>query len=105
MNELLLSGDQPAAMAFQGDLRATGAAHWIAHLPISAQTYRIDLSAIEAVDSAGLALLVHWQQQLQQAGGQLMLQSTPDSLLRLARISGVATLLSIDPQQAENTEL
>ncbi|PWG65196.1 STAS domain-containing protein [Spiribacter halobius] len=67
----------------------------------SADSVRVDLGALEAVDSAGLALLVEWQRRLQAAGGRLELRQAPEQLRRLAEISGVATLLGLSEAEPD----
>ena len=59
----------------------------------AAATTEVDLAGVEQVDSAGLALLVAWQAQVQGAGGVLHFRSMPERLLAIARISEAQTIL------------
>lgn len=54
----------------------------------------LDLSAVPAVDSAGLALLVEWLARARAAGKRLRYTQPPTALLALARLSDVETLLT-----------
>jgi phospholipid transport system transporter-binding protein len=53
----------------------------------------LDLSEISRSDSAGLALLLEWQRHARQAGQTLTIDSIPESLRNLARISELETFL------------
>ena len=53
-----------------------------------------DLSAVEAADSAGLALLVAWRAERRRAGGELRFDAVPDRVLALARLTDAESLLS-----------
>jgi len=59
----------------------------------AAATTEVDLAGVGQVDSAGLALLVAWQAQVQGAGGVLRFRSMPERLLAIARISEAQTIL------------
>jgi phospholipid transport system transporter-binding protein len=54
----------------------------------------VDLSAVSAADSGGLALLVDWLAWAGATGRELHYAQLPASLLALARISEVSELLS-----------
>lgn len=54
---------------------------------------RIDLSAVAAADSAGLALLIDWLACARSAGKPLVYERIPDALMALARLSDVEPLL------------
>ena len=58
-----------------------------------AATTDVDLGGVERVDSAGLALLVAWQAQVQAAGGALHYRSMPERLRAIARISEAESFL------------
>lgn len=58
---------------------------------------RVDASALQAYDSATLALLLDLRRQAQAAGRSLTLTGLPAQLLDLARLYGVEALL--DAQQ------
>ncbi len=93
-----LTGDASQGYRLSGALRATAVSRLVTDLPVANGAHRLDLGALEAVDSAGLALLLEWQRQLQAAGGELILINAPSGLIRLARISGVDTLLGLTAQ-------
>ena len=59
----------------------------------AAATTEVDLAGVQQVDSAGLALLVAWQAQVQEAGGVLRFRSMPERLLAIARISEAQAFL------------
>jgi len=95
-----ISGEPRAGLRLAGTLRAADAVMLLDQLPMADQPLRLDLSDVEAIDSAGLALLLEWQQRLEEAGGSLVVVSPPAALVRLARISGVDTLLNIETNDA-----
>ena len=52
----------------------------------------INLESVRDVDSAGLALLVHWSNQAKLASGKLVFVSAPAQLVEMGKISGLADL-------------
>lgn len=104
MSEATLTQKPSGDWRLSGDLQVAAATRLYAELPVTQATYALNLSAVEAIDSAGIALLVDWQQRLRSAGGDLKLVDVPDSLERLARIGGVAKLLGLDTEQAKKSE-
>lgn len=60
------------------------------------QPLELDLSGVNRADSAGLALLVHWQRQAKAAGGEIRFHNAPAQMLAMAKLSGVDELLSLD---------
>lgn len=56
----------------------------------------LDLSAVHKSDSAGVALLLHWTQNLHTAGQQLLLSHTPPQLSQMIHILAVAPQLNIE---------
>ena len=58
--------------------------------------HEIDLSAVTAGDSAGLALLVEWFKWAGQDGRELRYSGTPSQLGALAKISDLDTVLSLN---------
>lgn len=62
----------------------------------------IDLSAVTAVDSAGLALLLEWQASRKSSSGGLTFINAPSSLLSLARLSEATELLNISGRNSSN---
>ncbi|ESQ14137.1 MAG TPA: STAS domain-containing protein [Chromatiaceae bacterium] len=57
----------------------------------------LDLAEVRYSSSAGVALLLEWQEQIHRAGGQLRLSNCPDALWRIADFSNVGGLLGIKP--------
>lgn len=53
----------------------------------------VDLSAVERVDSAGLALLIEWTRLTRASGHSLEFVNAPQALLTIARVSGVERML------------
>lgn len=60
----------------------------------------VDLSAVTAVDSAGLALLLEWQARQRKAGRGLVLRHAPENLLRLAELADAVELLELGEREA-----
>lgn len=58
-------------------------------------TLTLDLTQVQAVDSAGLAMLIQLQAELQQQGRALHLHSVNKQLRAIAEVSGVSALLSL----------
>lgn len=56
-----------------------------------------DLTAVDTVDSSGLALIFAWQRAAKKQGGQVGIAGAPASLLNLAELYGVADLLPLRP--------
>jgi len=54
---------------------------------------RIDLRALGEVDSAGLALLLHWRATATAAGARLTFTAPPPQLREMAKITGTESLL------------
>ncbi len=93
-----VEADGAGGFRLAGILRAADVSHLLGQLPISAAQLRVDLSGLEAVDSAGLALLVEWQRRLRDAGGAAEFLQPPAGLKRLAQMGGVDTLLGWTPE-------
>jgi len=54
----------------------------------------LDLASVGRADSASLALLVELQREARERGVELQMTGMPDQLMRLARLSGVDSLLT-----------
>ena len=54
---------------------------------------RLDMSAVDKFDSAGLALAIEWLREFTQSGRKLEIRNPPERLLALAQISDVDRLL------------
>ncbi|MDN5848857.1 MAG: STAS domain-containing protein [Nitrococcus sp.] len=61
---------------------------------------RIDLSALERVDSAGLALLTEWTRLTRALGHCLEFINIPEQLLTIARVSGLDQMLPFRQAQS-----
>ena len=57
----------------------------------------IDLERVEAVDSAGVALLLAWKRRAAAEGKPLAFAHLPPSLASLAQLYGVEELLAAEP--------
>lgn len=53
----------------------------------------VDLKEVERIDSAGLALLVHWLRESRRRGVSIRFQNIPGRMLALARVCGLDRLL------------
>jgi len=80
----------PLLFATVAGLRAQG----VALIAAADGQLRMDLSAVAAADSAGLALLIDWLACASGAGKRLCYVRVPDALMALARLSDVAPLLT-----------
>lgn len=60
---------------------------------LSKEDLLVDFSAVEAVDSAAVSLLLGWQRAAHRAQRQLRVMGLPDDLQSLARLYGVDELL------------
>jgi phospholipid transport system transporter-binding protein len=63
----------------------------------------VDLSQVEAVDSAAVSLLLAWLREAQRNKVSLSFSHVPDNLLSLARLYGVADMLPLQPDAAGRT--
>ena len=85
-NLLQVSGPltlQTVKPLYDGGLQANGQASLV-----------IDLSGVEAVDSAAVSLLLAWLREAQRSNVSLSFSRIPDNLLSLARLYGVADMLA-----------
>lgn len=83
-------------MKLDGILDAQRVAAWWPERERMFRDGQIDLSAVEKVDSAGLAFLVKWAQARLAAGGRLQLSGASDAFIKLVRLYGVAELFNLD---------
>ena len=60
---------------------------------LAAEDLLVDFSAVEAVDSAAVSLLLGWSRAAQRAKRDLRVVNLPDDLQSLARLYGVDGLL------------
>ncbi len=85
--------DQP--MELDGDLTLQTVRAWFEQTPHFGQTQGemcVNLANLREVDSAGLALLVHWCNRANASSGQLTFINAPRPLRQLAKISGLEEL-------------
>jgi len=80
----------PLTFATVAALRAPG----LALIAAAGSSLKLDLSAVPAVDSAGLALLVDWLATAHARSCRLHYDQPPATLLALARLSEVEPLIS-----------
>ena len=61
----------------------------------------VDLADVQAVDSAGLALLLEWQASRKPSGAELKFVNAPDSLVSLARLAEATDLLNLAEREPQ----
>ena len=66
--------------------------HQIDFSKYSGQKVRFNLSAVEGVDSAGLALCLHWISEAEKQDVKIIFQSVPAKMLRLASMNQLEDL-------------
>ena len=95
-----MSGNKVSVEEVNGQIRLLGELTFES-VPTIASSYKgldggssttIDLSGLDKVDSAGLALLLGWVRKARAAGGQLVFSGIPDQLGSLIRISELDSL-------------
>lgn len=76
-----------------GKLTTESVAQVFLHTPEFTQpVYQVNLQGVDEIDSAGLALLVHWQTRAQASASTLKFTHTPEKLLTIAKLGGLSTL-------------
>ena len=60
------------------------------------QVVEVDLAELSRVDSAGLAMLICWQNQVKKCGGRLRFTHIPAQLAKLINVSDLETQLLSD---------
>jgi phospholipid transport system transporter-binding protein len=85
----------------QGVLNLTSVAALASSMPHPDETGRaeLDLAGVERSSSAGVALLLEWQAGLQAKDASLHLYNVPESMLRLATLANVHSLLNLGPAE------
>ena len=66
---------------------------------LSAGRLTLDLSGVERANSAGVALLLEWRREARRRGVELTLRGVPETVMRVARLSGVEELLAEEPAE------
>jgi phospholipid transport system transporter-binding protein len=84
--------EAPLTFASVAGLRDRGIE--LIHAATRAQGLILDLHAVPAVDSAGLALLIDWLAEARAASRPLKYQQPPQTLVALARLSDVEKLIA-----------
>ena len=56
---------------------------------------RLDLGGLNGVNSAGLALLLEWQDDFKRSGRQMKLLNVPATLINIARVSELESVLAL----------
>ena len=94
MIEILQSGDQ---VELKGTLTVDTVSSAFARLPKPGKhDTRIDLSGIDELDSAGLSLLVYWQQLAEMENGKLVFLNPSPQIVTMSKISGLESLLGAE---------
>jgi phospholipid transport system transporter-binding protein len=62
----------------------------------------VDLSAVDRVDSAGVALLVSWVRDTRGRGAAIRFVNMPAQILDIARVCGVDVILPFDSDSAHD---
>jgi len=91
----------PGRFEVAGNLTFASARHaWESGLSAfeasGASSLQVDLSAVRAADSAGLAVLLNWRAWAHAKGRKLAFARIPPSLVDLARISEAEAVLGAD---------
>jgi phospholipid transport system transporter-binding protein len=97
MSEAALLALGQGAFRLQGDLDFSTASALLGEARAVFTDYatvRVDLSAVDKVNSAGLALLLEWRDQTEQRGGAIHFDNPPEALLAIARMSNAEALLT-----------
>jgi phospholipid transport system transporter-binding protein len=55
----------------------------------------VDLARVDAVDSAGVSLMLSWLREAQRSNIALCFSNIPDNLMSMARLYGVADMLPL----------
>ncbi|MCU5773426.1 lipid asymmetry maintenance protein MlaB [Erwiniaceae bacterium BAC15a-03b] len=94
MTEQLSWRVEASTLSLQGELdRETLLALWQQRDTVMKQIDTIDVSALDRVDSAGLALLVHLRQMLQQQGKTPLFTGVTDKLLSLINLYNLQQII------------
>lgn len=56
----------------------------------------LDLSGVERIDSAGIALVIEWARRAKMAGADMRLVNVPAGMTALSKTAGLDQLLKID---------
>ena len=90
-----LQVEESGTVIVRGDLTFQTVSSLFQALPEPAEAVlTLDLSSVNAVDSAGLALLLEWRARLPE-GKTLRIVKAPENLLKLARLCEATELLAM----------
>ena len=79
--------------SLSGDLTAETARSLFDRMPkFGGGEVNVDLESVHEVDSAGLALLVHWSNLAAASSGRLTFTGAPTQLRQMAKITGLEEL-------------
>ena len=102
MSHLSITGPEKGVLVFSGELNRDTLMHaWngreksLTGLHKQHDTLTVDLSDVSSVDTAGLAFLVNLIGTSKKYRLELKISSPPESLLKLAKISDVTSLLPL----------
>ncbi len=96
MAEISISAAEEACLQVSGELVFATAPQLLGEGESLFQGQReliIDLGGVQRCDSAGLALLLEWLERGRSRGLSIRYRNIPESLMRIARLSNVASLL------------
>lgn len=98
MAEARLIANGPGRWLLEGELGFTTVPALLSHsgMDISGTPdLEVDLRGVTRADSAGLALLVEWLRESEQAGQRIAFVNVPSQLLSIARVCGLDEILSL----------
>jgi len=93
-----VESDTLGTLRVSGAITFANAARALQHTPQAARggnALHIDLGALEAPDSATLAVLIAWSARVRRSGAALRYLRAPPGLRNLARLCDVETLLGL----------
>jgi anti-anti-sigma factor len=96
-------GPQSVALAVAGDLDTGGADRLRAQLDDATAPARrlvLDLSQVEHLSSAALAVLVAAHRRLRDGGGALVVRDPSPAVVRVLRVSGLHRVILVDPPES-----
>jgi phospholipid transport system transporter-binding protein len=92
---MTIQANNKGGLSLSGSLTFDSVASLFSQSIVSGHSGDIDLEAVDAVDSAGLALLLEWQASAKARGDSLNFVNAPSDLKRLAAMSEATDLLNL----------
>ena len=95
--QLVENGD--GSWLLQGELGYMSAPSVLQHAGVNMlgkERITVDLKGVTRADSAGLALLVEWLRESENAGNSIEFVNVPAQLLSIARVCGLEEILSLN---------